>query len=301
MSQHFGWIEDREAIQTYKEEVGIFKQVAKPLRGSGAGQTVLLYKFYPGPWPCWFQETGDCVSFGYGSGIDILQAVQVALKKRGPWDKSVPVNEKWAGNTATEIIYAGSRVEIGGGRIRGAGSNGAWAAKFVKDYGTLIRKSYGKYDFTKYSGKVADQLGRTGVPDELEPITREHNVQEVAQVRSYEEARDVIANGGVVPVCSNYGFERRTRDKDGFQKPRGTWLHCMLFWACDDNPTRPGLGICNSHGPNVSGPKRHDEPDCAWWVDAEICDAMLRQGDSWALYGYKGWQANNSVLNYRFY
>ena len=38
-----------------------------------------------------------------------------------------------------EVIYGGSRVEIGGGRIRGDGSIGAWAARWVRDYGVVPR------------------------------------------------------------------------------------------------------------------------------------------------------------------
>lgn len=163
--------------------------------------------------------THNCVSHGWGLGIDILACTEIVAGER----------EKWVAPVCTEIAYACSRVEIGGGRLGNSdGSMGSWMSAAVSKYGTLHRLKYlDKYDFTKYDGQVAKQLGRRGqgVPDELEPILREHPVRKVALVTSYKEARDAIVNGYPVPVCSNQGFTS-TRDSDGFCRPKGRWGHC---------------------------------------------------------------------------
>ena len=160
----------------------------------------------------------NCVSHGFGLGVDVLRCVQIAIKG---------AMEKWLGEVATEIIYGGSRVEIGGGQLGNSdGSSGGWAAQWLMKYGVLLRQAYGSYDFTTYSGTVAKKFGRAGVPDELEPRAREFPVRTCSLITTYEEARDAIANGYPVAVCSNVGFQSMRRDKDGFIKPSGSWPHC---------------------------------------------------------------------------
>ena len=200
----------------------IFYTAAQSIKDSGAGKIILLTKFLEaqlsGRFPIHTQTIGDCVSHGYGLGVDILSATQI----------QAGAAESFPGETATEIIYAGSRVEIGKGKCGAEdGSVGAWAAEFVTTYGTLLRDKYSKLDLTTYDGQTAKKLGapKAGVPDPLEPLTREHPIKTTSLVRSYPEARDAIANGYPVPVCSTIGFEspsqsRIQRDKDGFGKRR---------------------------------------------------------------------------------
>src|SRR5437763_1529398 len=69
---------------------------------------------------------------------------------------------------AQEVIYGGSRVEVGGGRLRGDGSVGAWAAKFVHDYGVVPRGVHGRYDLSRYDERRCREYGARGVPGDLE-------------------------------------------------------------------------------------------------------------------------------------
>ena len=266
----------------------VFGAAASTLKDTGKDQIVLLYKYLEeliGHFPVNEQTIGDCVSHGWGLGVDILKAVEIKLQKE---------REEFKAETATEAIYAGSRVEIGRGRLgNGDGSIGAWAARTVQEYGTLTRSKYGSHDLRTYSGNKARQWGKPdgGIPDELESISKEHPVRTVSLVTSYEEARDAIANGYPVPVCSMQGFSS-TRDKDGFAKASGSWAHCMLFCGVDDKHKRPGLLCMNSWGKHwISGPKRHNQPDGSFWVDADTANRMLsRDPDSYSMSGFEGYK-----------
>lgn len=285
----FGWKDRPAEVARYVAQLPMpfFAMSASVLRGSGSGKIALLHKSLEqvhGSFPVAYQTIGDCVSHGWALAINILKAVQITIDGRP---------EEWRGLAASEVIYAGSRVEIGGGRLGNSdGSIGAWAADWVTKYGVVLRGKYGSIDLSEYDGQRAKAWGARGrgVPDELEPIAKEHPVQTVSLVRSYEEARDAIANGYPVPVCSMQGFEAR-RDAQGFARPRGTWPHCMCFIAVDDADGRPGLLCQNSWGPNwISGPTRHDQPPGSFWVDADVADKMLRGGDSFAISNLVGWQ-----------
>ena len=288
-SFHFGWENPPDEVEAILNQLPlpIFGSAAPFLAGSGKGKVVLLHKCVEEvtgkSFPIHYQTIGDCVSHGWGLGIDVLKCVQISIDKRP---------EQWTNETATEVIYAGSRVEIGGGRLgNGDGSLGAWAADWVAKYGIIARGQYGSIDLREYDGQRAKSWGgaRAGVPDDLEPIAKEHPVKTVSLVRSYEEARDAIANGYPVPVCSMQGFASQ-RDSKGFAKAQGTWPHCMLFMAVDDADGRPGLLCMHSWGPNwIGGPKRHDQPDGSFWVDAAVADRMLDDGDSFAISNFQGY------------
>lgn len=284
MSELFGWHNDPKEVEMVLGTLDhpIFGAAAEEIQDSGAGKVALLHKAVEnvvGHFPNYVaQEIGDCVSHGFRSCVDVLRCVEIAGGDR----------ELWIAETATEPIYGGSRVEIGGGRLRGDGSVGAWAAKWVSQYGILLRKEYGSADLSVYSGSRAKEWGRKGCPDELEAEAKQHPVKTVSLVTTYEEARDAIANGYPVAVCSMQGFAS-TRDSEGFAKARGSWAHCMAFIAADDAHKRPGLLCLNSWGPSwITGPTRHGQPAGSFWVDADVCDRMLDDEDSFALSSFVG-------------
>jgi hypothetical protein len=107
-----------------------------------------------------------------------------------------------------------------------------------------------------------------------------------------------------VVIGSSQGFGEgvRTRDSEGFLVPpkrrwfnRGsTWNHSMVvIGVCDEG--RPGAMFLNSWGPDwVKGPNRFpNAPKGCFWVDAEIVDRMVKQGDSFAIRSFKGYAAYN--------
>jgi len=287
-----GWINDaaarREFVKTYRYP--FLSQRMEDIKGTGKGRKVLLYKLFEQvtgrPLVPHYQTVGDCIGHAYGLGVDVLTAVRILM-----FGKS----EEWVTKSATEIIYAGSRVEIGGGVISGDGSIGMWAAEFIRKYGVLLRQPYlgGKFDFTNYDGSMARDLGcrGKGVPDALEPLCKLHPVKTCALVNSWEECRDAVANGYPVAMCSNIGFTTK-RDRDGFlRRSRQPWYHSMAILGIDDEYRRPGALVQNSWGGDVwvSGPKRHDQPDGSFWCDAATIDSAMKQGDSIAISGYIGY------------
>ena len=220
----------------------------------------------------------NCVSHGYGKGIENTYAIEIDLQKE---------YNKFPGRVATEYIYGSSRVLVGQGRLRnGDGSLGSWMNKAIMEHGVLFRQKYmdGKYDFTTYDGQKAKRMGFRDFPYELEDIADENPVLESPLVTSYEDARDSIANGYCVAVCSMQGFSER-RDNEGFARPQGQWAHCMTFIAVDDAHRRPGL-LCDNRSWGerwISGPTRHNQPEGTFWVDADTVNRMLRQQDSYAI------------------
>ena len=282
----FGWVDDPKAVESVMKDLPfpVFGDVWSSIKDSGKGKCVLLYKIIESvakTFPMRKQTIGDCVSQGAAYAVDAIKAVDIYLHKQF---------EEWVGETATEDIYAGSRVQIGGGKISGDGSVGAWAADYITKYGALARQKYGEFDLSTYDGNKARQWGRSGVPKDLIPFAKEHPVQVVSRVDSYEQARDLLANGYAVTIASMQGFSNR-RDEEGFAKPEGQWAHQMSILAIDDEYKRPGVLVQNSWGAWNGGPKRHEQPDGSFWVDADVIEKRIfSQGDSWAFSGYEGFK-----------
>jgi hypothetical protein len=279
----FGWIPDPQAVDDVRSTLPfpVFQNTEAFSSDYAGPEDVYL-------WDACRKVTGDvlpardqksvgcCVGFGTAAAVEHLMCVQVA---NGSGEKFCEI--------APEIIYAGSRVEIGGGKVRGDGSVGAWAAKFVNTYGVLPRGKFGTLDLLKYDERTCRDLGVKGVPDELEPTVKEHPVKSIANVRSWAEAQAAIRNGYPIAVCSSQGFGM-VRDAQGFCPPQGVWYHCMALVGVRGG-TRPGGFLLNSWGPNAhSGPQASGEPPGGFWADAAVLDRMLKQGDSWAVSSFKG-------------
>lgn len=295
-----GWVDDPRAVERFVAtlERPLFGLAAPHLKGTGRGKDVLFWmaeeKILGKVLPAHRQTIGDCVSHGWGRGVQDLKLIEIAIKGE---------REQWQGEIATEPIYAGSRVEIGGGRLSGDGSIGAWAAGWVKQYGVLLRSKYDEFDLTRYSGRKARQWGRrgAGVPDALEPIAREHPVRTVSLVTDADEGRDALVNGFPIPICSNQGFTTQ-RDRQGFCRPRGSWAHCMEARGyCTVKGNRPAVAIQQSWGESPTGPNRLTLesgreialPQGVFLIDMEVFDRMLKQKDSFAISNFEGFPAQD--------
>jgi hypothetical protein len=275
-----GWVHSPDEVAKHLATLRkpTFAEAAPQLAGAGDGKTTLLYKAFKDvnggqyiPYPA--QQIGDCVSHGFGHGVDLLECVQIAIGHKA----------EALEQTATEAVYGLARVDIGGGQMGWEdGAVGAWAAKAVSTIGTVSRDVVGPYD-----GKRAKSWGANGVPADVKAKAGDHKVKTVALVSTYEELEDALANGYPVPVCSNQGFTL-TRDQDGFCRPKGVWGHCMLIVGTRTD--KPGACILQSWGPDVpSGPLGLDQPSNSFWVDRETVTQMLAMQDSWALSQFDGY------------
>jgi hypothetical protein len=281
---HFGWVDDPDAVRhcLVEMECGTFRETAAFAARQDGPEDVYLWesvRTVTGDLlPARNQKSvGSCVAFATASAIEFLSCVQLDIGGAATYHDLVQ-----------EVIYGGSRVEIGGGRIRGDGSIGAWAARWVKDYGVVPRGLHGRHDLRLYDENRCREYGRRGVPDDLEPLAKEHPVRSVANVRSWEECRAAILNGYPVLVCSSQGFTM-DRDEDGFCNPRGRWYHAMAVVGVRGG-TRPGGFLLNSWGPDAHRGPVHPAgaPRCGFWADADVLERMLAQGDSWAFSRFEG-------------
>lgn len=247
-------------------------------------------------------QVGSCVGHGWGRNTQDLLLWEIACGIGDP--------ERWPGSeVAPEIVYGGSRVEVGGGRMSGDGSVGAWAAEFSLKFGVGIRGVYGNLDLTRYSESTCRALGRSGIPADLETLVKAHPVSSVAMVTTADEGWAAVGGGKPVPICSNRGFSM-SRDSRGFCQPSGTWNHCMALRGRFKEPDLGRSGVIgNSWGNYLSGNdtiryvdvdgsvKTKQLPPGHFAAKWDVIAGMLSQRDSFAIAGLSGWKANKLSHN----
>ena len=256
----------------------LFGDGSKKISGSGKGKLSTPYKsvlkFEKNPYNE-RQTTGDCVSHGTRNACDVSRAVEIDIHNE---------REDWIAKGATEAIY-------GYRGFSGQGMSCARAAEFVsKVGGIVVRKDYpGIADFSKYNGNLGAGWGGRGLPDKVLDLSNDHQIRTASLIRTVEEARDALANGYGLAVCSNYGFAS-TRDKKGFAKVSGSWGHCMAWIACDDTNGEPAFLVQNSWGKWNDGghPEWGPIPDGSFLIHADAAEGMLSQNGSYAFSGFDG-------------
>ncbi len=301
-----GWVDDQESVwQTIRAlEAGgvphLFGDAAPHLLVNDDDAPVFLWvaeeKVLGSRFRSWNQKgVGSCVGFGNGrAGQDVLL-----------WEIAAGEPEQWPGaEISPEVIYGGSRVEVGGGRINGDGSVGAWAAKWVKEWGLVPRGVYGSLDLTTYNESTCRRLGSQGIPTDVEGLARLHPVTGIAMVRNGDEFWAALGGGKPVALCSNRGFASRLRA--GFDTPSGVWNHCMEGRGRFRHPSKGKSGVLQNSWAqylNIPTPddrfieyldtdgmvKRMELPEGCFATTLDVIDGMCRQQDSFAYAGLKGW------------
>jgi len=282
-----GWVDDAESREPVVAEMPAFSDTPafQAFQGEEPQHAYLweAYRKLYGKNPPERNQgsVGSCVAFGTASAIESTLANQLVLGFNADYRDIVQ-----------EVIYGGSRVEVGGGRIRGDGSIGAWAAKFVTGWGIIPRGEVLRYDLSRYDEARCRAWGRTGVPDDLEAEARKSPVADAALVRTWAEAKRAMVNGYGIAICSNQGFTMR-RDANGVCRPSGTWYHCMALDGYHKEGRTEYGHITNSWGSNAhTGPVGWGSPNQAgFWAESSVIERMLRQGDSWAFSGVAGFPA----------
>ena len=255
-----------------------FGDGAKRINGSGKGKLSTPYKsvlkFDKNPYNE-RQTTGDCVSHATRNACDVSRAVEIDVHNE---------KETWIARGATEGIY-------GARGWAGQGMSCSRAAEFVtKIGGILVRKDYKNVvDLTKYNGSLGAGWGGRGLPDKVIDLANDHQIKTVSLVRTIEEARDALANGYGLSVCSNYGFSS-TRDKKGFAKTSGSWAHAMAWIACDDTGNDLSFLVQNSWGKWNDGghPEWGPIPDGSFLIHSDVAAGMLAQNGAYAFSNFDG-------------
>jgi hypothetical protein len=266
-----GAICDEEDVKKLLGELPmpVFGAAAYDLWGSGEGKLSLPFKclldFDPSFGPSESQTTGDCVSHSTRNAIDVTRAVEI---KNGE-------HEEFVARGATEAIY-----QSRGHRQQGMTCSGA--TRYVyENGGILVRKDYGDIDLSVYNSSLG---ANHRIPNSIyKTEAQKHQVKTVSNVRTVEEARDALANGYALSVCSGYGFSSR-RDTNGIAKRGSGWSHAMAWIACDD--TRERLNetlflVQNSWGMWNAGPKVHGQPEGSFWIREQDARGMLSGGGAW--------------------
>jgi len=255
-----------------------FSDGAKKIKNSGKGKLSVPYKsvfkFDKSPYNE-RQTTGDCVSHATRNAVDVSRAVEIDLQGD---------REAWIARGATEAIYG----------ARGHGGQGmscSRAATFVSQSGgVVVRRNYkGVADFTKYNGGLGAGWGARGLPDKVIDVANYHQIKTVSLIRTVEEARDALANGYGLSVCSSYGFSNK-RDNKGFSRVSGSWAHAMAWIACDDTGNEPAFLVQNSWGKWNDGghPEWGNIPDGSFLIHADVAAGMLSQSGSYAFSEFDG-------------
>ena len=254
----------------------VFGAAAHGLKNTGGRQLSLpfksLLKFDSG-FGSEQQTTGDCVSHSTRNAVDITRSVEIDIKGD---------REGFVARGATEGIYQ-SRGH------RAQGMSCSKAARYVhQNGGILLRKEYDDIDLSIYNSAIGarHRLPSSVYVDEAQ----KHQVKTISLISTVEEARDALANGYAISVCSGYGFSSR-RDKHGIAKRYGSWNHAMCWCACDD--TREVYNetlflIQNSWGNWNSGPKRYAQPDGSFWVREKDARGMLSEQGAWVFSDVEG-------------
>ena len=274
------------------------------LVGSGAGTLsapwAVIEQVFPGSLPASAQTRGDCVSHSTRTACLGTLACEIAagqpdevtgLREGAP---DISDEARRDGVLSTEAIYW----------FRGHGSDG-WscdhAAEVVlKESGLWLRKKYESLgiDLTTYSGKVAGKWGSSAPGTEVRKIGGQHLVRTATRVKTFEEVRDLLANGYCISSCGSESWSE-TRDTNGVSRrtPQG-WAHALAYLGVDDrDETRKAYGEplvliqnswarWNSGGRIVLGTPL-EIPHGAFWSKWSDCKARY----AIAFSGVAGWPA----------
>ena len=300
----FGWVEPTQAersaaLAAIKENQGgldpDFSKLAQAaLAAVDADDPVFFWeaelKVLKKTLPVWRQgDIGSCVSHGVGRAVQDTILSEIAGGEPETWPGA---------EVAREPIYGGSRVQIGGGQIRGDGSINAWAVAWVQKYGVVFYQKYPSVDLSDgYSVSRCRDYGQRGCPKALEEEARKHPIKTAALVKNANEMWIAIGNGFACCIASQVGFD--SKQIEGFCARRGSWAHSMDVAGRFLHPTKGKCFVVrNSWGDYLAGGdnwiavvgragKVQLPPGC-FAVTANEMDAVAAAGDSFALSGFVG-------------
>ena len=145
--------------------------------------------------------------------------------------------------------------------------------------GVVIRQKYDQANLEAYNVNF-ELRGSSGSPSWLNEIGKKHQVRKATRPQTHEQARDYLAIGCPLWICSDLGFSD-VRDANGYSRRSGSWAHSWHIVGYDDRPwTRETYGFPlalfgHRWGRWNSGPRRiHgtdiDIPEGYAWIDARL-------------------------------
>jgi hypothetical protein len=252
------------------------------LEESGKGKLSLpvleMLALYPDCLPGGAQGRGDCVSWSTRNSCLGTLCCEVTSGKpdevSGRLEGAPEVSDeaRLNGVLSTEAFYNWRR-------HGGDGWSCSAAAKVaLNDSGLWLRKKYDEIgvDFTRYSARNAGLYGSRTPPESWRAIGRDHLIRTATDVQTYEELRDLLANGYCISSCGGESWSN-VRDENGVSKRTAKgWAHALAYLGVDDRPEiiqrygEPLVLIQNSWGDWNDGPRRiygtaFDIPIGAFW------------------------------------
>jgi hypothetical protein len=308
---NYGWIRDDDAVAEIVGRLGVEDSIDPEQRVFSDGESLLGYAkrqiergnhgvfphlselaFRQGFTPAYRQTRGVCV--GCGTARAIEDTWTHAIVQRGRYGRPVRVD--------VATIYAGSRTQrdLGNSRLSGDGSVGAWAAKWVHDWGAAEQRKYGKYDLTGLAETLAVQWGRQGggvpraVLDSMPAV-----VIACYYCRTADQVYDALYAGFGVAYCDSRTFG--AKDADGVSRLSEPASHCVeLIGACVSRRGTPLVGGQQSWGQrSPSGPSvlryRDGEvnlrPGMCFVPLSDIAKGLESRGaEAWAFEVQEGWR-----------
>ena len=274
------------------------------LVGSGAGKLSMPFhvieQVFPGSLPASAQDRGDCVSHSTRNAILGSLACEIAAgtadEQSGQIEGVPQVTEaaRLDGVLATEPNYWWRN-------HGGDGDSCDRAAECaMRQAGMWLRKDYPEVgiDLTRYSGRTAGKWGSRNPPADIKAIGQDHLVRTTTRARSFEQVRDLLANGYCISSCGGESFSNK-RDENGVSsRTRGGWAHAMAYLAVDDRDEtksryggEPLIYLMNSWGKRWNSGGRRvlgtdvDIPEGGFW--ARWSD--IRNRYAIAFSGLAGW------------
>ena len=258
-----------------------------------------VLSLYPDCLPGGAQGRGDCVSWSTRNAGLVTMCTDItsglADEETGNVEGAPEVSDKARlnGVISTEAIY----------NWRRHGGDGWFcsdAARVVmKESGLWLRKNYPeiKVDFEQYSSRNAGIYGSSTPPKSWLEIGQQHLIRTTTVLNSYEELRDMLANGYGVSSCGGESFSDQ-RDSNGVSKRTSKgWAHAMAYIAADERPEiievykEPLICVQNSWGNWNDGSRKIMDtnfliPIGAFW--ARWSD--LKNRDMIAFSSFNGWK-----------
>lgn len=241
------------------------------------------------------QTTGTCVSKAVQRVCVYLWCTRISLQM---------LDEKFPGTPASEAIFALGRVEIGQGRLgRKDGCVVSWALQGVMKYGVLLRNTYtdpqgNTLDLTKPDDQLAEKWGLpgAGLPNWLEPTADQLPVKDAVPVKTVQDVITAIYNGEPVFGGSNHVPDPNApRNSKGYIALPLRGGHSTIFTGFDD--TRKVVFYDNASWYPVDGPNPDAAPVYGGWVPYSTVQAMLGEGEWYALSDIQGMPNQSSLFD----